>query len=235
MQSNIIKSLNVELCCYSLSEALLAQRGEADRIEFCTAKELDGISPSRESIIEVLNQITIPVYIIVRPRGGNFIYTQEEINWMCDEMKWAVHHGVSGFVFGTLNDENKIDIINCKKLIDASDGFPCTFHRAFDTIENKLEAMDILYSLGFKRILTSGGVGNAEKYINVLKELVAYANDRIIIIPGGGIRLHNVLQIVNETKCSEIHSSDGGIINIRKNKKIICTVLFYALIFVASS
>lgn len=204
----------IEICCYTLDEAIAAQKVGANRIEFCRGRELDGISPSRESIIEVVNEINIPVYIMVRPRGGNFIYNDTEIKQMCDEMKWAAKAGVSGFVFGVLDANNKIDIENCQTLIAAANGLPCTFHRAFDMIEDKFDALDQLVDLGFKRVLTSGGVGNAADYINTLKELVAYSKDSIIIIPGGGVRPNNMVQIIQETGASEIHSSDRNVLNI---------------------
>lgn len=104
---------------------------------------------------------------------------------MCDEMEWAAKFGVSGFVFGMLDANNKIDIINCQTLIAASNGLPCTFHRAFDIIENKFDALDQLADVGFKRVLTSGGIGNAADYINNLKDLITYTKDNIIIMPGG--------------------------------------------------
>jgi len=206
--------MKIEICCYSIEDAVLAEKAGADRIELCANRELDGISPSRECIIEVLKQISIPIYIMVRPRGGKFIYNEEEINWMCEEMTWAADNKVSGFVFGCLDTENKIDITNCQTLITASNGFPCTFHRAFDIIENKFEALEQLADLGFKRILTSGGVGNAADYINNLKDLITYTKDNIIIMPGGGVRPNYILQIVNETCASEIHSSDRNVLNI---------------------
>ncbi len=212
--------LQIEICCYSIEDAVLAQKNGADRIEFCAGRELGGISPSKESIIEVLEEIKIPVYIMIRPRGGNFIYNEAEIKWMCNEMEWAATVGVSGFVFGCLHDNDKLDIANCRILIDSSNGLSCTFHRAFDSIaissdNYPQEAIDNLSELGFTRILTSGGIGNAENNIMSLKNLIAYSKNNMIIMPGGGIRPNNVLQIVDETQCKEIHSSDCGIIVVK--------------------
>lgn len=204
--------MKIEICCYNTEDAILAEKAGADRIEFCVERALDGISPSRKKVIEIVNKVQIPIYLMVRPRGGNFIYTRDEIKLMCDEISWAAQHGVSGFVFGCLDADNKIDIHACSKLLQAAKGFPCTFHRAFDLIEDKFEALDILMNLGWERVLTAGGIGAAADHIEILNGLVQHAKDNIIILPGGGIRPHHMNTILSQTQAKEIHSSDINII-----------------------
>ena len=195
-----------EKCVGSYKEAVEAEMLGAHRVEFCDNLLEDGTTPSFGNIKKLVNKIKIPVMVIIRPRGGNFEYSEDEGEIMLEDIKMCKELGVYGVVIGALKG-NKIDLELTKRLVEEAKPMSITFHMAFDEIENKKEAIDKLVELGVDRILTKGGNENALSGKDVLKELVKYANDRIIIMPGKGVNKENREYILEYTGAKEIHGT----------------------------
>ncbi|NLA24429.1 MAG: copper homeostasis protein CutC, partial [Bacteroidales bacterium] len=149
-------SVLVEVCLESVESALIAEKSGASRIELCSALDLGGISPSKALIEEVCNAVKIPVFVLIRPRQGNFIYTNSEIKLMIRDIEIAIESGAKGIVSGALDNNYNIDIQATKELIKTANNLPFTFHRAFDQVAKPFEALNQIIDLGAKRILTSG-------------------------------------------------------------------------------
>lgn len=196
-----------ECCVGSYMEAKQAYENGADRIELCDNLLEGGTTPSYGTIKNAVSNISIPINVIIRPRGGNFIYSDEEIEIMLDDIKICKDLKVNGIVYGVLNNENKIDVEKLKIIMAAASDLKQTFHMAFDEIENKKEAIDLLVSLKVDSILTKGGKNSALENLQCLQKLVAYAQDKIIIIPGGGVNKDNLVHVIKETGAKEVHGS----------------------------
>ncbi|WP_284652844.1 copper homeostasis protein CutC [Flavobacterium terrisoli] len=197
----------LEIACFNLESALIAQENGADRIELCDDFELGGTTPLPDIVRQVRSKVTIDLFVMIRQRGGNFVYSMTELmimHWVIQDLKEA---GVDGFVFGVLTHEHKVDVWSNTSLIKAAEPLPCTFHRAFDDVENPFEALEQIIDCGFKTILTSGQEPNVTDGMNRLTELVKAANNRIVIMPGGGLRSTNIETIQQNTKAVFYHSS----------------------------
>lgn len=199
-------SVLVEAAVDSLDDALAAVEGGADRLELCAALDVGGTTPSERLIADVVARVAVPVFVMVRPRGGSFVYSTYELETMRHAIDRAAELDVDGFVLGVLNASNRIDVIRTQSLIDAAGDLPVTFHRAFDRVEDQIDALDTLIDLGVARVLTSGGAPTAAEGMSALRELVESADDRIAILAGGGVRRQNVLDIVEETGVREVHA-----------------------------
>ena len=198
----------IEICANSVESAVKAQEGGAYRVELCAGIPEGGTTPSFGDIRmarQMLQQTKL--HVIIRPRGGDFLYSQLEQEIMLLDIKVARQLGVDGVVFGCLTAEGNVDIPAMKKLMNAVGDMSVTFHRAFDMCRNPKEALEQIIELGCNRILTSGLEVNAVKGIPMLKELVMQANERIIIMPGCGVNPTNILQIAEETGATEFHFS----------------------------
>ncbi len=200
----------IEVCCGSVDDAVEAERGGADRIELNSAIFLGGLTPSLGSIIEAKKRLNIPVMVMIRPRAGGFCYTQAEMAVMQHDAKLAVEHDVDGLVFGILTPVGSVDVERCKRIIEIARGRQTVFHRAFDVIPDPLKALDQLVDLGFTRVLTSGQEKTAPEGIELIKKLIVYAGDRIEILPGSGLRPHNIRAFVEQTKATQVHFSAFG-------------------------
>ena len=198
----------IEICANSVESAVKAQEGGAYRVELCAGIPDGGTTPSFGEIrmARQLLQET-KLHVIIRPRGGDFLYTHLEQEIMLHDIKVARQLGADGVVFGCLTAEGEVDVPAMKKLMNAVGDMNVTFHRAFDMCRNPKEALEQIISLGCTRILTSGQEANAVKGIPLLKELVKQADGRIIIMPGCGVNPSNILQIAEETGTSEFHFS----------------------------
>lgn len=201
----------LEICCYNLESAMNAQDGNADRIELCEDSTVGGITPSIELFKEVKKNVSIPIFVMIRPRGGNFIYSESEFLQMKNEIIEYKKLGANGFVFGILNNNNKVDIERNSELVNLASPLPCTFHKAFDETKNSFLALENIISCGFSRILTSGQKPKTIEGVNLISELISKTKNRICIMPGGGIRSSNITEIRNKTNAKELHSS--GIID----------------------
>jgi copper homeostasis protein len=197
----------LEIACFNFESALIAQKAGAHRIELCENYKEGGVTPSKELIRTVKQSLSIPVIVMIRPRPGNFIYTDTAFALMKNDISFCKEQGCNGLVFGILTGDHKIDAERCKELIELARPLPCTFHRAFDFIENSEEALEQLIAIGFSRLLTSGKAKSALEGSAGLKKLIAKASDRVTIIPGGGIRSSNVSMLILNTGATEIHSA----------------------------
>lgn len=197
----------LEICAGSVESAIAARDGGAHRIELCAALEIGGVTPSAGVITEARKVEGMTLNVIIRPRGGDFLYSEHEIACMEQDIRKCAELGVDGVVIGALTTEGDIDTATCKRLIAAADGMSITFHRAFDMCRNPKEALEQLISLGCHRVLTSGQAATAEAGIPLLKELVEQAAGRIIIMPGCGVNSSNAAAILQSTGACEIHAS----------------------------
>jgi len=195
----------IEICAGSLASAAAAQAGGADRIELCAELPLGGITPSRETILAAKEKIRIPVFVLVRPRGDNFIYSEEELETMLADIAFCKSAGVDGFVFGVLDEKNEIDPGPNKLLLEAAAPLPCTFHRAFDLCADALQSLNLLHQLGFTRLLSSGQSSSAIEGAALLGELVK--RNLLTVMPGGGVREENIATLLRLTKAKEFHSA----------------------------
>jgi copper homeostasis protein len=197
----------IEVCCGSVDDAVEAARGGADRVELNSAIFLGGLTPSLGSIIEAKKRLKIPVMVMIRPRSGGFCYTQVEMAVMLHDAELAVEHGVDGVVFGILTPDGLVDAERCRQMVELAQGRQTVFHRAFDVTPDPLKALDQLVDIGFTRVLTSGQEKTAPEGIELIKKLIVHAGDRIEILPGSGLRPHNIRDFVEQTKASQIHFS----------------------------
>ena len=197
----------IEIACFNLESALIAQKAGADRVELCANMSVGGTTPTIEIIQQAREHLTIDLYVMIRPRGGDFVYSMHEIMYMYLDILEFKDIGVDGFVFGILTNDGKIDIEVNKALVDLAKPFPCTFHRAFDEVLDYENALEDVISCGFSTILTSGTFSNVMEGKEVLKQLVIQANNRIEIMPGGGLRSINISALNEMVDANWYHSS----------------------------
>ncbi|TRX66244.1 copper homeostasis protein CutC [Carboxylicivirga sp. M1479] len=197
----------LEICCYSFESAKLAQEAGAHRIELCDNYLEGGTTPSHATIKHAVDQLQIPVNVIIRPRGGDFLYSQHEFEVMKQDVINAQKLGVNGVVFGMLKPDGEIDVERTKELMALAPSLDFTFHRAFDMCRNHLQALEKLKQCGVNRVLTSGGMNTAYEGIDLLADLVTAANKQIVVMPGSGINASNIATIRQQTGASEFHAS----------------------------
>ncbi|MFM9027421.1 MAG: copper homeostasis protein CutC [Bacteroidota bacterium] len=197
----------LEVACGNLASVVAASQGGADRIELCAALGAGGITPSF-GFIDAARSITeLPVYVMIRPREGDFLYDKAEIGSMVADVLMCRRSGVPGIVFGALTAEGEIDLEVCRRIMDAAGSMQVTFHRAFDLSKDPYASLEALCSLGVHRLLTSGQAPSAPLGSLLIKELVRVAKDRISIMAGAGVRPGNVEKLIKETGVNEIHLS----------------------------
>lgn len=197
----------LEIACFNLNSAIIAQENGADRVELCHGFEVGGTTPTNLQIIQARRLLSIDLYIMIRPRGGNFVYSDEEFMKMKLNILQMKSYGINGFVFGILNEDNAVNIAQNKELVGLAKPFPCTFHRAFDEVSDVFQSLEDIIECGFTTVLTSGQAQNVTAGIDVLTELVKKANNRIVLMPGGGLRSSNIGLIQQNTKATFYHSS----------------------------
>ena len=198
--------MKIEICANSYESAINAEKAGADRIELCSELAVGGITPSHGLIKKVIEDITIPVNVLIRPRSGNFSYSNSEFDVMKNDIIFCKEQGCNGIVSGVLLNDNTIDKKRTKELIDLAKPLSFTFHRAFDWVDKPLEALEKLIRFGIERVLTSGQKTAASKGINLLKQLHQQGNKRIIVLPGGGININNIMQF-KSAGFKEVHFS----------------------------
>lgn len=197
----------LEIACFNLDSALIAQKAGADRVELCADISVGGITPNLQIIQQVREHLTIDLYVMIRPRGGNFVYLEVEFEQMKSEIETIKKLGINGFVFGILNKDKTINLEKNKVLVELAKPFPCTFHRAFEEVSNYEKALEEVIFCEFSTILTSGTFPNVMEGKEVLKQLVIQANNRIEIMPGGGLRSTNILELNEMVNANWYHSS----------------------------
>ena len=197
----------LEIACFSLEAAKMVMNSEADRIEFCSGLNEGGLTPSLEDFLELKQTGNKPIFVMIRPRGGDFVYSEEEFNQMKRDILAFRNKKADGFVFGILDNYGTIDIHRNQQLIELAVDVPCSLHRAFDRGLSLVQNLEDAISCGFKTILTSGMEKNVDLGQNNLKKLVDLSNGRINILVGGGLRSSNLSTIKEVTKASQFHSS----------------------------
>lgn len=200
----------LEIGCNSFTSAQIAFENGADRIELFSDWHAGGCTPSLGSI-KACKQLNIPIYAMIRPRGGNFNYTDSEFEIMKSDIIACKKHKVDGIVFGILTNDQKVDSLRCAELINLWNG-PATFHRAFDSVAEPFDALETLISLGFERILTSGQHDTAIAGIDIIENLLDASKKRIQILPGAGINLNNVGDILKVKGIEGIHTTANSIL-----------------------
>lgn len=201
------KQILIEVCCASVDDTVEAAQGGAGRVELNSALFLGGLTPSLGTLIEVKQHVDLPVMVMIRPRAGGFCYTDTELAVMLRDIQLAVEHGADGLVLGVLHENGTIDQQRCEPLIEACAGQPVVFHRAFDVVPEPFAALDQLVNLGFTRVLTSGQARSVPEGLDLIRQFVVHADSRIEILPGAGIRAHNVRSVVEQTGVTQIHLS----------------------------
>ena len=201
-------STKLEIAVFSVEAAVTALKAGAHRIEFCENPQEGGTTPSYGSLKTLRSYTTQPVFPIIRPRGGDFLYSRSEFEVMKADLQISKELGYLGAVIGLLNADGSIDTKRTKELVDiAGPTMQISFHRAFDRCKDPFIALEEIIATGCKRILTSGQVPNAADAMPLLKKLVEQAGDRIIIMPGSGVRSNNIKEIMQATGAREMHSS----------------------------
>jgi copper homeostasis protein len=218
-----METRKLEIACFNLGSALIAESSGADRIEFCANYWEGGTTPLERHIIEARERITVPLHVIIRCRGGDYTYSDAEIKQMCETISFCKQHKIDGIVLGVLTENNEVDQDVCTKFIDLAGSMDVTFHRAIDHCKDIEQAYEDLISLKIKRVLTTGGASNVLQGIMRLKKLQDQFGSEIIIMPGGGLRSTNIQQVL-QTGCSEFHSAaltDNSVtVNASEIKKI---------------
>lgn len=202
-----MSKVQLEIAVFSVEAALSAIAAGADRIEFCENPGEGGTTPSYGSLVTLKKLTTKPVFPIIRPRGGDFLYTDAEYECIKADVLIAKELGYPGVVIGLLNADGSIDTIRTNELVQLAAPMEVTFHRAFDRCNDPFIGLEAIIETGCKRILTSGQVPNAANALSLIKQLVDKANGRIIIMPGSGVRANNIKEIIEATAVIEIHSS----------------------------
>lgn len=204
MDSN---EITVEICVDSLESAIAAERGGATRVELCSDLLEGGITPSAGLIATARKKISIGLHVMIRPRGGDFLYGDDEFDVMRRDVVMAKQLGADGVVFGLLDPDGNVDVQRTRQLVDLARPLKTTFHRAFDISADLGRALENVVEAGADRILTSGGAQTALEGSAVLSTLVECAKDRVIIMAGGGIDDQNVQVVLEKTGVREIHAA----------------------------
>lgn len=197
----------LEIACFEITSAETALQSMADRIEFCADLELGGTTPDFYEFLHLKRTYKKPVYVMIRPRGGGFFYSEDEFAQMKSSIITFREAGADGFVFGILNAQNEIEIEKNAELITLAGQIPCSFHRAVDRTPDLDKAVETLIKLGFKTVLTSGGKKSAMEGKENLKLLIEKYSDQIEILIGGGVRSENVAELKKFTRAKSFHSS----------------------------
>ena len=199
----------LEICVESLERAVAAERGGAQRVELCSDLSSGGITPSAGLMETARRHVKIPIHVLIRPRAGDFLYSELEYEIMERDIRAAKKLGMDGIVLGLLDENKQVDVERTAKLVKLAGPLPVTFHRAFDLCKDMKMALEAVVETGAKRILTSGGKASVAEGMGWLAKLVEAAGSRVVVMPGGGIGPGNVQRIVHKTAASEIHTSLG--------------------------
>jgi copper homeostasis protein len=197
----------LEICCFNLDSAVIAADAGADRVELCADPAAGGTTPGIGLIKTVRKKIIIELYPIIRIRGGDFLFSEEELDVMVHEVQACKAAGCEGVVIGMLLPDGRVDKINASRLVEKAYPMEVCFHRAFDWTRNPFEALEDIIEIGCERILTSGQQPTAIMGATLIRDLILQADGRIQIMPGSGIRADNISDLKNETGATQFHSS----------------------------
>jgi len=201
MQSRYV----LEICVESVGAAQAAERGGAVRIELCSDLPVGGVTPDTQLMQAAREHIRLPIHMMIRPRAGDFCYSNEEFQAMERSIDAAKEMGMNGVVLGLLDSIDRVDVARAKKLVSHAQPLPVTFHRAFDESLDLWEALDDVIQTGAARVLTSGGARTVPEGMEILAQLIKTAGERIIVMPGRGIHAGNILEIAQKTGAREFH------------------------------
>lgn len=199
--------MDIEICCNSIQSAANAQAAGATRIELCQNLNEGGTTPSYATIQQCVEELHLRVFVLIRPRPGNFVYNELEIQNMLEDVRICKELGVAGIVVGFLHEDGTIDTDLTRRFVEAAAPIPVTFHRAFDRCKDWSKALEEVIACGCRRILTSGCHDTALEGKEVLKQLVEQAGGRITILAGSGVRPDNVCELIRFTGAQEVHGS----------------------------
>jgi copper homeostasis protein len=200
-------SILLEVCAGSVTSCLAAQEGGATRVEFCDNLLEGGTTPSYGAVACARDALRIALNVIVRPRGGDFLYSDIEFDVMARDILACKQLGADGVVTGLLTADGDIDVARTRHLVELAAPMPVTFHRAFDVARDPLRALEDIIAAGCTHLLTSGQAPNALEGASLIRELREAAGERLTIMPGAGVRLDNIAQLIRETGCVEYHTS----------------------------
>lgn len=197
----------LEICAGSVTSCLAAQEGGAARVEFCDNLLEGGTTPSYGAIASAREKLRITMNVIIRPRGGDFLYSNLEFDVMARDILACKQLGVDGVVIGLLTADGDIDVARTRQLVELAAPLPVTFHRAFDVARDPFRALDDIMNSGCDRLLTSGQEASAPEGAPLIHRLREAAGERLVVMPGAGVRLNNIAGLVAETGCIEYHTS----------------------------
>lgn len=204
-----ILKYTLEIACFNYQSAIMAANAGADRIEICDNMHEGGTTPSYGMLKLLKEKLGIPIFCMIRARGGDFFYNREEFDIMQKDIGMVKKLGFGGVVFGFLNRDGTVDKENTRKFVNLAYPMEVTFHRAFDRASDPFAAMEDIIGCGCQRILTSGQKPKAPESLTLLQQLIKQADERIIIMPGSGVRSNNIELMVKGTGATEYHSSAG--------------------------
>jgi copper homeostasis protein len=199
----------LEISVETAEAAAAAERGGAQRIELCAELSLGGLTPSEELMRHVRELVRVPIFAMIRPRAGDFVYSPEEVSQMRRDIAAAKRAEMDGIVLGVLTKDRRVDVERTRELVKLAKPIPVTFHRAFDEVADLDAELKAVIETGAARILTSGGAPTAPQGLAALAKLVAAAGNRITIVPGSGVNPSNILEVMQRTQAREFHSGLG--------------------------
>ena len=199
--------ISVEICVAGIDGAIAAQNGGAHRVELNSALALGGITPSAGLVQAVVESLEIPVIAMLRPRESGFCYSRNEFDVMRRDLDLLLQAGVDGVAFGFLNQDATVDVQRCQTIIEQMGDREPVFHRAFDVVPDPMIAIDELKSVGVRRVMTSGQAATAMEGANVIQALVESAGTEIEILAAGGVRTHNVVELIQNTATQHVHAA----------------------------
>jgi len=202
----------LEISVESVAAAVAAERGGADRIEFCSNARKGGTTPTAELMRAVRDCLRIPIFVMNRPRAGNFVYSEAEFDAMQRDVETAKKLRMDGIVLGLLMADGRVDIVRTRDLIERARPLPVTFHRAFDECGDLFGALEDVIKTGATRLLTSGGKPTAPEALAMLGELVKAAGERLIVLPGSGLHAGNIWEVVKKTRAREYHAGLSSVV-----------------------
>lgn len=211
----MLNKITVEICCGSAEDGIEAWHGGANRVELCSALFLGGLTSSLGALLELKARSQIEVATIIRPRQGGFCYSESDFRVAMYDAELMLKHGADALVVGFLHADGRVDLARTLAMVELAGEVPVCFHRAIDVVPDWREALDALMELGIKRVLSSGQASSAYEGRYVLREMMDYAGDRLLIMPGGGIRVENVHELLAVTGAREIHL--GGVSRVMQD------------------
>ena len=213
------KEFELEICAGNITSVLAADLGGADRVELCDNLMEGGTTPSYGTIAMAKEKCNLDVFVIIRPRGGDFVYSEVELEVMLRDVRSAAELGADGIVIGCLESNGTVDYEKCSRLMEVAGGLPVTFHRAFDVTRDPFKALETIGSLGISRILTSGQKNRAEDGLELIKKLQANAGSNLKIMAGSGVNESNLKKIAAGTGIFAFHATLHEVVESKKTAK----------------